>query len=209
MENNNISVKHYKVKVVKAKENPVRFVLGVISYAIFIWLLLLGITLLVYVGSNKIREMKGDTTPAKYNAYVVLTGSMIPNINIKDVVITKGVDPSTLKKGDVITFLSSDPRVPNITVTHRIREVFYDSSTGKYNFRTKGDNNNTADMYLANSDNVYGKVIIRIPKLGYLQDLLATSGGWIIVVLIPCLAILSFDIMKVGKKIISKGKKSK
>ena len=49
MENNNISVKHYKVKVVKAKENPVRFVLGVISYAIFIWLLLLGITLLVYV----------------------------------------------------------------------------------------------------------------------------------------------------------------
>ena len=64
-------------------------------------------------------------------------------------------------------------------------------------------------MYLANSDNVFGKVIIRIPKLGYLQDLLATSGGWIIVVLIPCLAILSFDIMKVGKKIISKGKKSK
>ena len=64
-------------------------------------------------------------------------------------------------------------------------------------------------MYLANSDNVFGKVIIRIPKLGYLQDLLATSGGWIIVVLIPCLAILSVDIMKVGKKIISKGKKSK
>ncbi len=207
MENGNINVKHYKVKIIRKKDNPFKFILGVISYALFIWLLLVGVTLLIYVCSNKIREMKGDDTPSKYNAYVVLTGSMIPNINIKDVVITKAVDPSDLKVDDVITFQSSDPRVPDITVTHRIKEIFYDDATKKYSFRTRGDNNNTADMYLCKQDNIFGKVIIRIPKLGYLQDLLATSGGWIVAVLIPCLAILSFDIMKVGRKAVKKVKK--
>lgn len=207
MENGNINVKHYKVKIIRKKDNPFKFILGVISYALFIWLLLVGVTLLIYVCSNKIREMKGDDTPSKYNAYVVLTGSMIPNINIKDVVITKAVDPSDLKVDDVITFQSSDPRVPDITVTHRIKEIFYDDATQKYSFRTRGDNNNTADMYLCKQDNIFGKVIIRIPKLGYLQDLLATSGGWIVAVLIPCLAILSFDIMKVGRKAVKKVKK--
>lgn len=204
MENGNINVKHYKVKIIRKKDNPFKFILGVISYALFIWLLLVGVTLLIYICSNKIREMKGDDTPSKYNAYVVLTGSMIPNINIKDVVITKAVDPSDLKVDDVITFQSSDPRVPDITVTHRIKEIFYDDATQKYSFRTRGDNNNTADMYLCKQDNIFGKVIIRIPKLGYLQDLLATSGGWIVAVLIPCLAILSFDIMKVGRKAAKK-----
>ena len=198
-------VKHYKVKVVKEKQNPLKFILSVISYAIFIWLLLIGGALLIYVADIKIRAMKGDYTPPKLNAYVVETGSMLPEIQIKDVVITKKVDASELKKGDIITFISSDPRLPDITVTHRINEIYADPTTGEIEFQTKGDNNNTADATLAPSYNVIGKVIFKIPKLGFLQEFLVDMSGWIYVILLPCLAIISYDIMKLFKKV---GKKA-
>ena len=74
--------------------------------------------------NNKLKAMKGDTTPPTYNAFVVLSGSMEPNIKVNDVVVTKRKDLSELKEGDVITFLSSDRRFYGVTVTHRIKEVY-------------------------------------------------------------------------------------
>ena len=203
---NYFGVRHYKVKVVKEKIKPFKFISSVISYAIFIWLLLIGLTLLVYIADIKIRAAKGDNTPPKYNAYVVLTGSMIPEIMPKDVVITKKRDAKELEVNDIITFVSSDPRLSNIIVTHRIKNKYYDSTTGKYTFQTKGDNNNVEDFSLAQEQNVIGEVIYKIPKLGYIQELLATKGGLIIIILIPCLTILSYDIVKLCKRAVTKKK---
>ena len=61
--NNYFGVRHYKVHVVKEKIKPIRFITSVISYALFIWLLLIGLTLLVYVADIKIRAAKGDNSP--------------------------------------------------------------------------------------------------------------------------------------------------
>ena len=195
--NNYFGVRHYKVHVTKEKIKPLRFITSVISYAIFIWLLLVGLMLLAYVADIKIRAAKGDTSPPVYNAYVVLTGSMVPEIMPKDVVVTKKREAKDLEVGDIITFLSSDPRLSNIIVTHRIKAKYYDATTNKYTFQTKGDANNI------------GEVIFKIPKIGYIQSILATKGGLIIVVLIPCLAILSYDIVKLGKNVKNKVVKKK
>lgn len=207
--NNNdkrFNVKHYKVRFEKRRENPIRFVINVISYAIFIFLMLIGVTLLIYVGDIKLREAKGDFTPPKYNAYVVLTGSMLPTIQVKDIVVTKKVEEDKLKVGDIVTFLTPDQRFNGISITHRIIERYYNETDNKYYYKTQGDNNNIADDVLISNDNIYGKVILKIPKLGYIQDLLASKSGLIIVIIIPCLAILSYDIVKVLKNV---GKKSK
>ncbi len=211
--NNNIDknyfgVRHYNVKIVKEKISPIRFIINVISYAVFMWLILIGITLLIYIADTKIRAAKGDFTPPKYNAYVVLTGSMLPEIVPQDVVVTKKIEGKDLKVGDIITFVPSDSRISNIIVTHRILNKYYDATTNKYTYQTKGDANNTPDFTLAEDSNVIGKVIFKIPKVGYIQELLATRGGLIIVVLIPALVILSYDIMRLGKN-IAKGKKKK
>lgn len=208
-ENNNyFGVRHYKVKIVKEKIKPLKFISSVISYAIFIWLLLIGILLLAYVADIKIRAMKGDNTPPKYNAYVVLTGSMVPEIMPMDVVITKKRSPEELEVGDIITFLSSDSRLSNIIVTHRIKNKYYDATTGKYTFQTKGDANNTVDFALAEDYNIIGEVIFKIPKLGYVQEILASKGGLIIFIFIPCLAVLSYDIVKLIKRTSKKKRKN-
>ena len=194
--------KHFNVKIVNKKEPLIKFIIGVISYAIFILLLLIGITLLVYVADLKIKEAKGDTTPPKYNAFVVLTGSMLPEIQVYDVVVTKRANTEDLKEGDVITFSSSDSRFAGTTITHRIIKVNKPkSSNDDYTFQTKGDNNNVADSALVQANNIYGKVIFKIPKLGYLQEFLASDGGWILVILLPCLAVVSYDIVTLAKGI--------
>ena len=205
---NYFGVRHYKVSVIKEKIKPLKFIINVLSYALFIWLLLIGLTLLVYVADIKLRAMKGDYSPPAYNAYVVLTGSMLPEIKPNDVVITKRRAPEELEVGDIITFLSSDSRLTGVIVTHRIKDVLHDTATGKYSFRTKGDANNTADFALAESHNIIGEVIFKIPKVGYIQELLASKGGLIIFIFIPCLAVLSYDIVKLIKRMGKKKVKS-
>ena len=203
---NKFGVKHYKVKVIKKKENLFKYIVSILSYAVFIWLLLIGGTLILYVADIKIRAMKGDNSPPVFNAYVVMSGSMLPQIKIKDIVVTKRVPEERLKVEDVITFISPDERLGGITITHRIKEKFYDDSIKGFYYRTKGDNNNIADPALVPYDNILGRVILKIPKLGYLQAILASKGTVIIVIIIPCLVIFSYDIMK-GLK--SLGKKTK
>lgn len=199
--NHVFGVKHYNVKIIKKKENIFRFIISVLSYAIFIWLLLVGGTLLLYVADIKIRAAKGDYSAPAFNAYVVLSGSMLPEIQIKDIVVTKKVPAEDLEIGDIITFIAPDPRYGGISITHRIIDKYYDETLGTYTYRTQGDNNNVADSTLVPNTNILGKVILKIPKLGYLQDLLSSKGGLILVVLLPCLVILSYDIMKVLKKL--------
>jgi len=191
--------KHYNIKIVKKKEPLPKFIIGVLSYAIFIWLLLIGITLLIYVLDIKIRAAKGDYSSPTFNAYVVLTGSMLPDIQVYDVVVTKKVEAETLNEGDIITFASADSRFLGTIITHRILKKNYDAESKTYTFQTKGDNNNVADSALVPQNNIYGKVILKIPKLGYLQEFLASDGGWIIVILIPCLTVMSYDIVKLAK----------
>ena len=197
---NVFGVKHYKVKIIKAKENPLRYFVSVMSYALFIFLLLVGGTLLLYVADIKIRAAKGDYSAPVFNAYVVLSGSMLPTIQVKDVVVTKKIAEEELEIGDIITFISPDERFGGISVTHRIIEKIYDEDQGIYTYRTQGDNNNVADSVPVPNVNILGKVILKIPKLGFIQDILASKGGMIIFVLIPCLAILSYDIVKMIRK---------
>ena len=194
-------VKHYKVKIIKSKENILRYIVSVISYAIFIFLMLVGGMLLLYIADIKIRAAKGDYTAPVFNAYVVLSGSMLPEIQIKDVVVTKKIPEDELEIGDIITFISPDPRFGGISVTHRIIDKYYDDTAGIYTYKTQGDANNVADSVPVPNANILGKVILKIPKLGYIQDVLSSKGGLIILVLIPCLTILSYDIMKVLKKL--------
>ena len=204
--NNLFGVKHYKVKIIKKRENIFRYIVSVMSYAIFIFLLLIGGTLLLYIADIKIRAAKGDYTAPVFNAYVVLSGSMIPAIQVKDIVVTKKIAEEELKIGDIITFISPDTRFGGISVTHRIIDKLYDESQGIYTYRTQGDANNVSDAVPVPNENILGKVILKIPKLGYLQDILASKGGLIVLVLIPCLTILSYDIMKVFKKMGQKTK---
>lgn len=172
---------------------------SIIMYAIIVVLLLVGVILLAYFIDITKRGKSAVWEPPLYGAYVIVSGSMEPIIKVNDAIIIKRTDAVDISVGDVVTYKSVDPMFPNIMITHRVIDIFEENGVTKY--ITKGDNNATRDISPITSDQIYGKVIMRIPKIGYLQYFLATSYGWIIAIVIPCLGIIIYDVMKLIKTI--------
>ena len=132
----------------------------------------------------------GLTVPrfAGVQSYVVVSGSMEPAIPVGSLVYAKPVEPQTLQTGDVIVFFSTGVTSASegtgqggaIPVTHRVVE----NHTDKGEVITKGDANESTDIYPAAYINIVGKVFAHIPKLGYLASPLASLQGKIAMVMI-------------------------
>lgn len=91
---------------------------------------------------------------------VIATGSMRPMIYPGDMVLIKRMDGNDVKKGDVIQF-----KRENIYIFHRIIDITMVNNEKRY--VTKGDNNSVKDSELVSPDDVKGKVIYVIPKIGW------------------------------------------
>lgn len=94
--------------------------------------------------------------------FVVLSGSMKPNILIGDLIIVKEVDANTLQKDDIIAYRDDK----DLVTTHRIINVI--KTDEDICFETKGDSNNVKDSALVCSKDIEGKYIHRIARLGNL-----------------------------------------
>ena len=102
--------------------------------------------------------------------FVVTSGSMIPNLNINDVIVLRdGETFDSLEVGDIIIF--HKPGSPNECVTrlrncivHRVNEINYNG--GEKFLVTKGDANNGPDPWEIRGEDYIGKVIFVIPQLG-------------------------------------------
>ena len=195
------------VSVLKDIKWLLNYMISIIMYAIIIILLLIGAVLLVYFIDFKIHDNKLEAP--LYGAYVIVSGSMEPLIKVRDAVIVKRTDVDQIKVNDVITYRSEDPAFSGILITHRVTNI--ETVNGEKKFTTKGDHNETVDRLSINANQIQGKVVMRIPKVGYIKYLLIDYYGWIIAVLIPSVAIISYDIVKLFKNIKNNGdeKKSK
>ena len=170
-------------------------------YSVFLIMILVFLVIIINFIDQKNNLKKGIPKPALVSAYTIVSPSMVPNINVLDVIITTRVSyPSKINVGDVITFNSTDYRSSGVTVTHRVKKV-EKTSDGKYLFTTKGDANNTEDATRQPFSSIYGKVLLRLPKLGYIQYILSTVLGWLLLIIIPTVLIIGADIIKIIKTI--------
>lgn len=188
----------------KSKENysgfkgVFKFIASVISWTTLVILILLALFLAYYTISTSIFSKKGEKYEPFVSLYTIVSGSMEPNINIYDVVVSKKVKSSKdIKVGDVITFISTSSISKGMTITHRVVGIV--ETENSVGFTTKGDNNLSADTAPAEFNNVIGKVVLRVPQLGRVQQFIGTQGGWLIVIVIPALVIIVSDILKIFK----------
>lgn len=178
----------------KAKR-VLKYITDVISWTCLCILILIGALLVWYFISAKIYASKGEKYTPYFSLYTIISPSMEPNIKVYDVILDTRVDDvNTIKEGDIITFISSGNLSSGMTITHRVVEVLHTDEGLR--FRTKGDNNQTADGALVIPENVLGKTLLRIPMLGRVQFLLASKGGLLIFILIPAVGIIVYDIIK-------------
>lgn len=182
----------------KGKLTIIGLIGNIISWTMLVLLVVVATFLLYYIISTQLYATKGEKFAPKYSMYTIVSPSMTPNINVYDVVIDKKVeDFSELQVGDVITFISTSSISNGMTITHRIVDIIETEEGTKY--KTKGDNNLTADYSLVTQDKVIGKVKFRIPQLGRVQFFLSSKGGWLIIILIPALIIILSDVFKLFK----------
>lgn len=110
--------------------------------------------------------------------YVVVSDSMIPNLNTGDIVLIengndiRGSSFVNLNLGDIIVFEvapdSSEFEEGKKTIVHRVEEIMF-GSDGHRVIRTKGDANPSSIQgvdYPITEDNYVGKVVYAIPYLG-------------------------------------------
>lgn len=172
-----------------------KIVTSILSWTVFVLLLIVAGLLVYYFIATKIYANKGDNYKPAFGLYTIVSPSMEPNLKIYDVIVNVNVnDPDDIQVGDVITFVSTSAISKGMTITHRVVAI-QDGPEGR-EYQTKGDNNLSPDNSPALYSNVLGKVVLKIPQLGRLQSFLATRGGWLIVVVIPAVLIILNDILK-------------
>ena len=99
----------------------------------------------------------------KYRPVAILTYSMEPIFTRGDAVIVEKLDDeekNKLKKGDIIQY-----QVDKTVVIHRIIKVKKEDNKKVYIL--KGDNNNAKDPKPVYMEQIMGKVLFSIPKVGY------------------------------------------
>ena len=176
----------------------IKKITSILSYFFITVLMLIAAFLILYIICDKIAKAKNEKPP--FALYTIVSPSMLPSIKVYDVVFVKKTDVNKLKKGDIITFYSTNAFFGNTPITHRIVERI-ELPDKTINFRVKGDANEVADDEKVVPENIIGKVMFRIPGLGKIQYFLASKKGWIVAILIPSILILTYDIIKIFRLI--------
>ncbi|MGF3105778.1 signal peptidase I [Rossellomorea sp. DUT-2] len=91
---------------------------------------------------------------------VIATGSMQPIIDPGDVILVKKVNSKDVQVGEVIQFAEGD-----IKISHRVIDII--KKEGKTLYVTKGDNNSVKDSEPVHPEEIKGKIIYTVPKIGW------------------------------------------
>lgn len=182
-------------------------ILKIISSALLVLLIFIIVLIVAYIVRIKFLANSGRLGEVRVNLFTILTQSMYPKIEAGDIIITYKNNKNIYGVGDIITFTSSGNISNGVTITHRVTEVY--KVNNSYSYKTKGDNNNAADLTSVKAENVIGRVVFRIPKAGYIQQFLVTRTGWIVMIVLPSLGIIIYDILKLFKSIGKKAKPKK
>ena len=115
--------------------------------------------------------------------YVVASGSMIPVLQVYDVLIVQGHEPfEDIQIGDIIVF--NRPSDHNRVIVHRVAAIINDDPK---TIRTKGDANPASipgtDFPITKEEYI-GKVAYTIPQVGYVTQLLKPPINYVIIAVV-------------------------
>ena len=115
--------------------------------------------------------------------YVVASGSMVPALEVYDVLIVQGHEPfEEIEVGDIIVF--NRPSDHNRVIVHRVESVLDDDPR---TLRTKGDANPSSipgTDFPITTEEYIGKVAYTVPQIGYVTQLLKPPINYVIIAVV-------------------------
>lgn len=170
-------------------KNAYKTIINVIHWVIIALLAFTSLSLVLSTFDN----------PLHLRVFSVNSGSMAPAIRTGSLVFIRPSE--NYEVNDVITYAGKRDR--NNTTTHRIHEISVDEDIGVTTYRTKGDANEDPDNTLVNESQIIGKVIFKVPLLGYVSAFAKTQMGFIFLIVIPATLIVYSEIANVKKEVES------
>jgi len=134
--------------------------------------------------------------------YVVASGSMIPVLQVYDVLIVQGHEPfEDIEIGDIIVF--NRPSDHNRVIVHRVASILDDDPK---TIRTKGDANPASipgtDFPITEEEYI-GKVAYVLPQVGYVTQLLKPPVNYVIIAIVIGIMVVKQMIKKKNEKELS------
>lgn len=163
----------------KGRAKTLKIIVGIVLIVIIYNIILIGISMVDGIDNFSIFG---------YQAYIITSDSMKPEINNGDVVIVRKIGQEEIKENDVIVYSEEAQNI-----THRV--IVITEKNGHKEYKTKGDNNQVEDSKFVLYENIKGKVMFKIPFLGTIILFMKNQ----IIVLIILLVILLFCLYKMQK----------
>lgn len=162
-----------------------------------VWLVvLLAVSMMIFTVISVTTFNRNDRDLFGFKMYIVNSDSMAAtDFNAGSLILVKEVDPSTLKEGDIITFMSQDTDSFGETITHKIRKVTTDAE-GNPGFITYGTTTDTDDETIVTYPYVLGQYQSHIPGLGTFFNFLKTTPGYFVCIFIPFMLIIIYEGVK-------------
>ncbi|MGN0493634.1 MAG: signal peptidase I [Acutalibacteraceae bacterium] len=161
--------------VIRKAFTVLKRVLSVLLLAVFTLMLICNIYSII---SRRFFN-KLQPTVFGFSCAVVISGSMSGTIEVNDLVVIRSADE--YREGNIITFKEGSS-----LVTHRI---VGEKDGG---FITKGDANNAEDSEAVQRDDIVGRVVLVIPKIGAALEALKSPLGmtctvfaFILIIMLP------------------------
>lgn len=119
--------------------------------------------------------------------YVLRTGSMRPTMNPGDVEVVQSISPLAAKIGEIVAF--RDPQLQGALVSHRVRAI--ERVGNRVDVITQGDANTGREHWSVPAQGTIGRVVYRIPKLGYAVVWLGSAPGRAVFIVLPALLLMA------------------
>ena len=161
---------------------------------VLVWgVALLAIGMMIFTIVSVTTFNRSDRQLFGYRAYIVLSDSMSKtDFDAGDLVLVKETNPSTLKEGDIISYISQNTENYGEVVTHKIRSLTTDAN-GEPGFITYGTTTDTDDETIVTYPFVLGKYQKHIPKIGTFFQFLKTTQGYFVCIFIPFMLLILYQ----------------
>jgi signal peptidase len=128
---------------------------------------------------------------------VVSSESMVPTLNVGDIILVRGIDPRAVTIRMIIIFHS--PNDYDMPIVHRV--IAIGNQGGSIFFETQGDHNVGPDGWRVPGENLMGVYVAKIPYVGVLSlELRGPVGVTLIILLVALIVAIEYNESKSSQK---------
>lgn len=129
----------------------------------------------------------------------IRSGSMVPELDVGTLVVSRSVMPTAVAVGDIIVFRPSG--VGENAICHRVISI---EAGPPLQFKTKGDADVAPDPFTVPARNLIGKVYYHTPLLGWLVQFFKTPAGLIMGLVAPGLFLAGICMKNIWIELVRK-----